>query len=65
MVMILHCGKVVYPVCLAGTHLEDKLSESVWVFVIEQESVAGVGCPGFKEEQEELVPGRAALKKAE
>ncbi len=52
-------------VLLAVTHLEDELSESIWVLVIEQESVAGVGRPGLKEEQEELVPGRTALKKAE
>lgn len=50
---------------LGVTHLEDELSESIWVLVIEQESVAGVGRPGLKEEQEELVPGRTALKKAE
>lgn len=52
-------------VWLAVTHLEDELSESIGVLVIEQESVAGVGRPGLKEEQEELVPGRTALEKTE
>ncbi len=49
----------------AITHLEDELSESIGVFVIEQQSVAGVCCSRFKEEQEDLVSGRTALKKAE
>lgn len=35
------------------------------MFVIEQQSVDGVGLPGLKEEQEELVPGWTGLKKAE
>lgn len=50
---------------LAETHLEDELAEPIGVLVIEQQSVAGVGRPGLKEEQEELVPGRTALKKAD
>lgn len=49
---------------VAATHLEDELSESIRVLVVEQESVAGVGRSGLKEEQEELVPGRTALEKA-
>lgn len=47
------------------TYLEDELSETVRVFVIEQEGVAGVGCPGLVQQQEELVFGRTALEKAE
>lgn len=46
-------------------HLEDELPESVRVLVVEQQGVARVGGAGFEEEQEELVPGRAALKEAE
>ena len=50
---------------LAVTHLEDKFSKSIWVFVIEKEGVAGVGGCGLEEEQEELVLGRTGLKQAE
>lgn len=46
-------------------HLEDELPESVRVLVVEQQGVARVGGAGFEEEQEELVPGWAALKEAE
>lgn len=46
-------------------HLEDELPESVRVLVVEQQGVARVGGAGFEEEQEELVPGRAALQEAE
>lgn len=35
------------------------------MLAVEQESVAGVGRPGLKEEQEELVLGWTALQKAE
>lgn len=35
------------------------------MFVIEKESIAGVGRSGLVEEQEELIPGRAALEEAE
>lgn len=47
------------------TYLKDKFSESIWVFVIEEESIAGVSRRGFKEKQEELVFGWAALQKAQ
>lgn len=46
----------------AAAHLEDKFSESIRVFVIEEEGVAGVRRCRFEEEQEELVLGRTALK---
>lgn len=45
--------------------LKDELPESVRVLVVEQQGVARVGGAGFEEEQEELVPGRAALQEAE
>lgn len=35
------------------------------MLVVEQEGVAGVGRPGLKEQEEELVPGWTGLKKAE
>lgn len=46
-------------------HLEDEFPETVRVLVVEQQRVARVGGAGFEEEQEELVPGRAALQEAE
>lgn len=45
--------------------LEDELSEAVWVFVVEQQGVAGVGRSGFKQQQEELVTWRAGLQQSQ
>lgn len=47
------------------THLEDKLSETIRVLVIEQESIAGVSCSRLKEQQEELVSDWTTLEEAD
>lgn len=46
-------------------HLEDELSQSIRVFVVEQEGVQGVGRRRFEEQQEELVFGWTALQQTE
>lgn len=46
-------------------HLEDELSETVRVFVVEQQCIAGVSCSRFEQQQEELVPRRAGLQQSQ
>lgn len=55
------CGQV-YVMCEEVPHLEDELSEAVWVFGVEQQGVAGVSRPRLKQQQEKLVPGSTGLE---
>lgn len=50
---------------MSVSHLEDELSDSIRVLVVEEESVAGVGCCRLKQQQEELVSDWTGLEEAD
>lgn len=56
--------RIIRPV-MSVSHLEDELSESIRVLVVEEESVAGVGCCRLKQQQEELVSDWTGLEEAD
>lgn len=45
--------------------LENKLSKAVRVFVIQQQGVAGIGCPRLEQQQEKLITWHAHLEKTQ
>lgn len=63
------CEKPIYTrafqVFFRYPHLEDKFSETIRVFAVQQEGVTGISSSMFKQQQEELIPGRTALEEAE
>lgn len=68
--MVLFLQKILRDIRIIRTvksvsHLEDELSESIRVLVVEEESVAGVSCCRLKQQQEELLSDWTGLEEAD